>query len=619
MAKRRTKRPRPAPRTKTVPTPIRKRATTTPAPAPASAAHRLIPEDPGTLIVRMYRQGLGDCFLLAFKGAAATEPTYILIDCGVHSREDDGPKRLAEVMQDLAASTGSRLDIVVATHEHADHLSGFVQKGSPFLGSGFKVDHLWLAWTEKRGDPQADRLRRVHGTVRRVIDKAVKEAGARADLGAARLKTSLETITDFERSDHTDSDPAAAQAAIAAMGKENPLIALESIPMDGGSMLGVAKKGTRATRVRPSSNELALGLLAAKAGGKNVTYGEPGSVLKIPGVNNLRAYVLGPPRDEDLLKKDKPSKIRGAKEGDAGGMYQEVYLSANADSRAFALSPGLESDNADGEALSDDLRYPFPPAFRREFSIGKNDAFTWKAKAAPPLKTRSLIEREYLSATSGWRRIDSDWLGAAEQLALNLVGDTNNTSLVLAFEWGSPGSGSILLFPGDAQVGNWLSWRDQTYTCDGKTMTADNLMARTQIYKVGHHGSHNATARRDPRESSAADRLGAPFGLELMNDIVAMIPVDYAAAKKKMPDPWKMPHEPLYRRLREKADRRVLRSDLQVKPLDLERDGADRVPTSVKPQDVPGLKGLRWSRSKAEFTVGTAGPLYYQIEIPMKG
>ena len=38
-----------------------------------------------------------------------------------------------------------------------------------------------------------------------------------------------------------------------------------------------------------------------------------------------------------------------------------------------------------------------------------------------------------------------------------------------------------------------------------------------------------------------------------MNDIIAMIPVDTEAAQKKMPDPWKMPHEPLYRRLRERS------------------------------------------------------------------
>jgi len=38
---------------------------------------------------------------------------------------------------------------------------------------------------------------------------------------------------------------------------------------------------------------------------------------------------------------------------------------------------------------------------------------------------------------------------------------TNNTSLVLAIELED---GDVMLFAGDAQVGNWLSWQDLTWT-----------------------------------------------------------------------------------------------------------------------------------------------------------
>jgi hypothetical protein len=55
-------------------------------------------------------------------------------------------------------------------------------------------------------------------------------------------------------------------------------------------------------------------------------------------------------------------------------------------------------------------------------------------------------------------------LGLAGRLALQLDSDTNNTSLVLAFELGK--SGRVLLFPGDAQVGNWLSWHKER-NCPG--------------------------------------------------------------------------------------------------------------------------------------------------------
>ena len=43
---------------------------------------------------------------------------------------------------------------------------------------------------------------------------------------------------------------------------------------------------------------------------------------------------------------------------------------------------------------------------------------------------------ERIDNTQDWRRIDADWMGVATTLAMQLDQDTNNTSLVLAFELG---------------------------------------------------------------------------------------------------------------------------------------------------------------------------------------
>ena len=40
-----------------------------------------------------------------------------------------------------------------------------------------------------------------------------------------------------------------------------------------------------------------------------------------------------------MLEKDKPTKIRGATEDTAGGVYKEVYLTAFGTNRALELSP----------------------------------------------------------------------------------------------------------------------------------------------------------------------------------------------------------------------------------------------------------------------------------------
>ena len=64
-----------------------------------------------------------------------------------------------------------------------------------------------------------------------------------------------------------------------------------------------------------------------------------------------------------------------------------------------------------------------------------------------------------------------------------LDGQMNNTSVILLFEVGN----KSLLFPGDAQYENWM------YALSHKEV-ADRL-TKVNVYKVGHHGSLNATPK----------------------------------------------------------------------------------------------------------------------------
>lgn len=146
---------------------------------------------------------------------------------------------------------------------------------------------------------------------------------------------------------------------------------------------------------------------------------------------------------------------------------------------------------------------------------------------------------------------------------------------------------------------------------------ADDLLRRTILYKVGHHGSHNATVRRDSGELPPSHPLGVPFGLELMNDIVAMIPVDDQAARQRK-QVWEMPAERLDRRLREKARMRVLRADAFIEPL-RPPEQPDLVPQSTDWQPVPGLPHARWRRATETFEVGdNLGPLYYDVALELQ-
>jgi hypothetical protein len=420
----------------------------------------------GSVRVRMYRQGLGDCFLLTMD-AGDDGQRHLLIDCGVLMGTPDSEARMREVAESIRETTGGHLDVLVSTHEHWDHLSGFLEAQDVF--DAFDVDEVWLAWTEDPEDDLADELRRHR---RRALNAL---AAARDQLAAA--------------------DSAQAGAAAQRLG---------AVLGFHGDLAAGAKKTT--------ANALAW----VKRRDARVRYLRPGELLPALGVD---AYVLGPPHDRTLIKRSDPSK-----------RDSEVYELAGADGVERGFLAAVESRGRPDVAEAQ----PFEG---------------WRRMGTAEAGRQKVVADSYLAPDSDWRRIDHDWLGAAGSLALALDSDTNNTSLVLAFEL-SPG-GPVLLFPGDAQVGNWLSWGALEWPngTAGGTLRADDLLARTVLYKVGHHGSHNATLRE--------------HGLERMTslELAAMIPVSREMAHRKK---WNMPFPPLLARLHEKTRGRVIDADLGI-------------------------------------------------------
>jgi hypothetical protein len=409
------------------------------------------------LRVRMYRQGLGDCFLLTRTDGDAT--SHMLIDCGVLKGTPDAQQRMQQVAESVRDTTGGRLDRLVVTHEHWDHLSGFLQAQAIF--DAVEVGEVWLAWTEDPQDELANELR--HRKQQRL-----KGLVAAAKLAEGTTAERLDALLGFE-------------GDLGAAGRQTTGKALEWV----------------------------------KARDADVKFLRPGDQLfDLPGLGGIRVYVLGPPHDRRLIKRSDPSK-----------RHPEVYELASNDGSHNGFLNAVEALAANKQPGA-----PFDPFFRVDAAKAADGNPLWK---------------RYYAARDKWRRIDDDWLGYAGPLALQLDSDTNNTSLVLAFEL-SPG-GDVVLFPGDAQVGNWLSWESLEWQVGDRTVRSDDLLARTVLYKVGHHGSHNATLREK--------------GLELMasGELAAMIPVNRVTAQKM---DWLMPFPALLRRLQEKTKGRVLDAEL---------------------------------------------------------
>lgn len=471
----------------------------------APLANRLYPPKDG-MVVRMYRIGHGDCFLLAFPGKTDDKPVYMLIDCGY---KPGSPSHINTTAKEITANirdvTGGHIDIAVITHEHQDHVNGMTAENF----KGVTVGETWFAWTEDGDDKLAKKLRR------RFKDRLVGLAAARNRLAAEGGK--VERIDDFlafELGGEEEEFSAARSLAAAASGAEN------------------------------SQNKRAMKLFKTLAN-NNCRYLSPhGKAAKVEGVDGLRIYPLGPPHDEELLHSLDPEGDEGFRSfgfGPAGNYFATAVVGAGKKGNGAA---------------------PFAPRYQAKW----NDALKPKARSPFWLKfygkgkkgmRRLPIEVE---ASPSWRRIDLDWLYSAERLALDMNNDTNNGSLVLAFEL-KPG-GKVLLFAADAQRGNWVSWTKGTWKDGARTVDTRDLLGRTVLYKVGHHGSHNATLRATKDKYASLDWMAqGEYEQEFTAMITAVRP--WAETKKG----WDHPLKAIKDALLIKARGRVFQTDTDVKSM----------------------------------------------------
>ena len=205
------------------------------------------------LTVRHYCQGIGDCHLLSFPKADGTV-FRMLIDCGIHSSVSGGSATVDEIVADIEAETGGKIDVLVVTHEHWDHVSGFSTASEIF--ADFSVGEVWMAWTENPADPVAAQLDKYKGQALAALQLASRKLDGDRNLGLhmSGVRDGLQAILGFQF-------------------------------------------GAKGDKVRTARNAA-----AALAKGKTPVYLGPDSApISIPGLPGLRIYVLGPPRDKKLL------------------------------------------------------------------------------------------------------------------------------------------------------------------------------------------------------------------------------------------------------------------------------------------------------------------------------
>lgn len=123
----------------------------------------------------MYDVGFGDSFLITARGPG--RPWHMLVDCGVHTQgvgEHTVQEVVGDIIQTCTDESGrARIDVVVATHRHRDHISGFADE----RWQDVEVGEVWLPWTEDPKDEQANRIRAGLDAVAMSLGLALDAAG----------------------------------------------------------------------------------------------------------------------------------------------------------------------------------------------------------------------------------------------------------------------------------------------------------------------------------------------------------------------------------------------------------------------------------------------------------
>lgn len=397
---------------------------------------------PSKLRIRAYQVGFGDCLLLTFyypkEKKEANRERHVLIDFGSTGLPKGTPSgQMDRVAADIKEQCGDKLHVVVATHRHKDHISGFATNaagdGPGDVIASLKPDVIIQPWTEVPEAEDPKQAAAKSGKGKKSVAPADGGAGGGKSLSALHVESlrSMHEISEamLDEVRHlTDRNKFAQPLGAADAGQIDFLANDNGLPnrsaVENLARMGRAHKGARSHYV---SHGYRLNLERL-----------------LPGV---KTHVLGPPTLEQ---------------------HAEIVKERATDKDEFWMLQAAAREFWGLQAATGGLV--------RNFTAGEGSLF-------PDAK----VYRKYYPSHDRWfiRRLRE--MRGAQMLSLVRILDKamNNTSVILLFEVG----GRKLLFPGDAQIENW----EYTLKRDGKGDLA--LLKGVDVYKVGHHGSRNATPK----------------------------------------------------------------------------------------------------------------------------
>lgn len=181
------------------------------------------------LLIRSYWVGCGDCIYVRIP--EGPDGFHILIDCG----KKGGTEQLKDAIKDISDNllpTGSkpgkkRLDLIVATHRHEDHIKGF----DPEWFKDIEVKNIWLSAVMDPQHPQAKGVRQLHDLADQTMSSLTEHSKAldpQIALLAALYGVSNDRAVDLLREDLPKANQIKPKFVTSGMSNEDLGIKLKS-------------------------------------------------------------------------------------------------------------------------------------------------------------------------------------------------------------------------------------------------------------------------------------------------------------------------------------------------------------------------------------------------------
>ena len=154
------------------------------------------------LLIRLFDVGLGDCIYCRIpKAHKEGRDFHILIDCGTLSSTSYLSAAIDTLKPMLPKIDGRRrIDLLVVTHEHKDHMTGFGMK----LWDDFSFGAIWMNAAMDPHHPEAERTKKLHSFATTAMAEALRlnmglgpellELASAVALNEDAMKTLRETL-----------------------------------------------------------------------------------------------------------------------------------------------------------------------------------------------------------------------------------------------------------------------------------------------------------------------------------------------------------------------------------------------------------------------------------------